>query len=95
VAHQLFHGAPKGQRTQRSLAQIDALRFKIVDFDQEDASRAGKIRATLAKSGAAIAPYDVLVAGQALARSLTLITHNVKQFEHVEGLLMEDWRAGA
>jgi len=95
VAHELFYGAYKGQRTGRSLAQIDALRFKIVEFDQEDARRAGEIRAALAKASAAIGPYDVLIAGQALARSLVLVTHNVKEFGRVEGLLVEDWQAGA
>ncbi len=94
VAHELFYGAYKGQRTAKSLAQIDALRFEIVEFDQEDARRAGEIRATLAKSGAFIGPYDVLIAGQALARSLTLITHNVKEFERIEPLRFEDWQAG-
>jgi len=93
VAHELFYGAYKGQRTAKSLAQIEALRFEIVEFDQEDARRAGEIRATLAKSGASIGPYDVLIAGQALARSLTLITHNVKEFARVESLRFEDWQA--
>jgi tRNA(fMet)-specific endonuclease VapC len=73
------------------LGQIDALRFEIVEFDQEDARRAGEIRAALAKAGAPIGPYDVLIAGQALARSLTLVTHNVREFGRVEGLVVEDW----
>jgi tRNA(fMet)-specific endonuclease VapC len=76
------------------LGQIDVLRFEIVEFDQEDARRAGEIRAVLAKAGAPIGAYDVLIAGQALARSLTLVTHNVREFGRVEGLVVEDWEAG-
>ncbi len=91
VAHELFYGAYKGQRTERSLAQIDGLRFEILEFDQEDARCAGEIRAGLAKSGAGIGPYDVLIAGQALARGLTLLTHNVREFGRVEGLKVQDW----
>ncbi len=94
VAHELFYGAYKGQRTAKSLDQIDALRFEIVEFDQEDARRAGEIRAALAKAGAPIGPYDVLIAGQALARSLTLVTYNLREFGRVEGLVVEDWEAG-
>jgi len=93
VAHELFCGAYGGKRSGKSLAQIDALCFEIVEFDQEDARRAGEIRATLAKSGASIGPYDVLIAGQALSRSLTLITNNVKEFALVESLQFEDWQA--
>ncbi len=94
VAHELFYGAYKGERTARSLAQIDALRFEIVPFDQEDARRAGEIRAELAKGGMVIGPYDVLIAGQALARSLVLVTHNVKEFARVHLLRFEDWQEG-
>jgi tRNA(fMet)-specific endonuclease VapC len=91
VAHELFCGAYKGQPTERSLAQIAGLRFEILEFDQEDARCAGEIRAGLAKSGAGIGPYDVLIAGQALARGLTLLTHNVREFGRVEGLKVQDW----
>jgi len=93
VAHELLYGAYKGQRTAKSLAQIDALRFGIVEFDQEDARRAGEVRAALATSGTLIGPYDVLIAGQALARSLTLVTHNVREFARVDSLRLEDWQA--
>ena len=42
--------------------------------------------------GTPIAPYDVLIAGQAMARKLILVTHNTQEFEHVPGLRFEDWR---
>ncbi|MFZ4768532.1 MAG: type II toxin-antitoxin system VapC family toxin, partial [Roseimicrobium sp.] len=38
-----------------------------------------------------IGPYDVLIAGQARARGLVLITRNTGEFARVPGLLMEDW----
>jgi len=52
---------------------------------------ASEIRAKLAAAGTPIGPYDVLIAGQALARALTLITHNSREFQRVPGLLLEDW----
>ncbi len=42
--------------------------------------------------GTPIGPYDVLIAGQALARGLVLVTHNVGEFSRVGGLLIEDWQ---
>ena len=70
---------------------IEALQFEVLDFSKFDAEASGKIRADLKKSGTPIGPYDVLIAGQAVARSLTLITNNISEFSRVEGLKYEDW----
>jgi tRNA(fMet)-specific endonuclease VapC len=91
VAHELFYGAYKGQRTPETLERIDALAFEVLEFDREDARVAGELRATLARAGTPIGPYDVLIAGQALARSLVLITHNCGEFQRVADLRIEDW----
>jgi tRNA(fMet)-specific endonuclease VapC len=91
VAHELYFGAYKGTRQAVNLAEIDALPFAVLDFDREDARRAGEIRATLASKGRSIGPYDVLIAGQASAKGLTLVTRNVREFERVEGLAVENW----
>ncbi|MEI7610517.1 MAG: type II toxin-antitoxin system VapC family toxin [Rhodospirillaceae bacterium] len=91
VAHELFYGAYKGQRTAGNLARVDALQFEVLDFDREDARQAGDLRARLAAAGTPIGPYDVLIAGQALARSMTLVTHNTREFQRVPGLCTEDW----
>jgi tRNA(fMet)-specific endonuclease VapC len=93
VAHELFYGAFKGQRVVENVAQVDSLRFQVLAFDKEDARRAGQIRAHLAAAALEIGPYDVLIAGQATARDLTLVTHNVREFGRVPGLRIEDWEA--
>ena len=36
-------------------------------------------------------PYDQMIAGHARSRGLTLVTNNVKEFERVEGLMLENW----
>jgi tRNA(fMet)-specific endonuclease VapC len=91
VAHELFYGAYKGQRTPENLARIEGLAFEVLEFDREDARAAGELRAKLALAGTPIGPYDVLIAGQAVARALILITHNRGEFQRVPGLQMEDW----
>lgn len=93
VAHELFYGAYKGQRTAYNLERIDALQFEVLEFNREDAQQSGAIRANLAAAGTPIGPYDVLIAGQALARSLTLITRNTREFRRVADLSVEDWEA--
>jgi tRNA(fMet)-specific endonuclease VapC len=91
VVHELFYGAFKSIRTARNVALVDALRFPIIDFDREDARQAGEIRAFLSARGIGIGPYDVLIAGQAVARNITLVTHNTEEFSRVPGLRIEDW----
>jgi tRNA(fMet)-specific endonuclease VapC len=91
VVHELFYGAFKSQRIEQNVELIDRLEFEVLDFDQEDAREAGEIRAVLALTGKPIGPYDVLIAGQAKARNLILITHNVKEFNRVAGLKIQDW----
>jgi len=91
VAHELFYGAFKSRRPTQNLALIDALEFVVLEFDKEDARRSGEIRAFLSAKGMPIGPYDVLIAGQAVARSLILVTHNTREFERVPALRIEDW----
>jgi tRNA(fMet)-specific endonuclease VapC len=91
VMYELFFGAYKSARTARNLSVVEALQLTVIDFDEEDAREAGKIRAYLAQKGRPIGPYDVLIAGQALRRGLVLVTANVKEFSRVPGLVCEDW----
>jgi tRNA(fMet)-specific endonuclease VapC len=96
VAHELYFGAYKSTKVSSNLETLRLLMadFPIIGFDQEDARTSGEIRATLAAKGESIGPYDVLIAGQAKARDLVLITNNVGEFERVNGLRVEDWTAG-
>jgi tRNA(fMet)-specific endonuclease VapC len=95
VIHELYYGAFRSQRVEQNVARVDALRFSVVEFDEEDARQAGQIRAQLASKGTPIGPYDVLIAGQARARELTLVTHNTSEFQRVPGLRVEDWKRPA
>jgi tRNA(fMet)-specific endonuclease VapC len=92
AAHELFYGAYKSQRRAQNLARIDGLQFVVLEFDQEDARQTGEVRAALAAAGTPIGPYDVLIAGQARARGLILVTHNTGEFSRVGGLDVEDWQ---
>jgi tRNA(fMet)-specific endonuclease VapC len=91
VAHELYYGAFLSARADANTAIVDALRFQVLDFDREDAREAGRLRAALARTGKTIGAYDVLIAGQAIARDLTLVTHNMREFGRVAGLRTEDW----
>ena len=93
VSHELYFGAYKSQKVSFNLETI-RLHFRdfvVLPFDEEDSRQAGEIRAELNESGSPIGPYDVLIAGQARARDLILISNNVREFERVPDLQLEDW----
>lgn len=92
--HELYYGAFRSSGEEANVALVDGLRFEIVEFDGEDSRHAGEIRAALATGGTPIGPFDVLIAGQARARELTLVTANVREFRRVDGLAVEDWSQG-
>ena len=93
VAHELYYGIWRSQKAADNLRRLRLLTADIpaLDFDANDAFVAGEVRATLAALGTPIGPYDVLIAGQAKARGLTVVTNNVREFGRVAGLSVEDW----
>jgi tRNA(fMet)-specific endonuclease VapC len=88
--------APRARATKHSRRALEiflSAGFDQPPFDIEDAREAGEIRAVLEASGQPIGPYDTLIAAQARRRRATLATLNVREFERVPGLRVEDWAA--
>ena len=91
VTYELYYGAFKSRYTDRNLGLLDRIAFEVVPFDAADARAAGAVRANLEAIGRPIGPLDTLIAGQALARGLVLVTANTQEFARVEGFNCEDW----
>lgn len=66
-------------------------RIRVLDFDQHAAEITGIIRAKLANSGTPIGPYDVMIAGHAMAVGCIMVTNNLREFSRVDGLQVENW----
>ncbi|MGX9726655.1 MAG: type II toxin-antitoxin system VapB family antitoxin [Candidatus Electronema sp. VV] len=66
--------------------------FEILNFDDADAEEFGRLRADLKSKGTIIGAYDMLIAAQALARNLILVTNNTGEFKRITGLKLEDWK---
>ena len=93
AVYELYYGAFKSRRVRLNLALLDRAGFEVLAFDMEDARVAGKVRSDLEAAGQTIGPYDLMIAGQALARGLVLVTANKREFDRVAGLKCEDWTA--
>jgi tRNA(fMet)-specific endonuclease VapC len=66
----------------------------VLEFTSDDALAYAEIRARLERAGAPIGPLDTLIAAQAVARKLTLVSNNLREFKRVVGLRLENWVAG-
>jgi tRNA(fMet)-specific endonuclease VapC len=94
VAFELWYGIAKSARIETNTQRLEMLLSSsaiALPFDNEDARASGSIRAALQAAGTPIGAYDYLIAGQALARRLTLVTANVSEFSRVKGLFWQDW----
>ena len=94
VAFELWYGVSKSSQPEANRQRLQAFiaaPVALLAFDDEDAQSAGAIRAALEVLGKPIGAYDVLIAGQALARKFTLVTANFKEFARVKGLAWQDW----
>ncbi len=95
TAAELHFGAQKSQRpghNRRALEQF-LLPLAVADFDENAAAAYGHVRAQLEKQGTPIGSLDTLIAAHALSLGLTLVTNNVREFERVPNLKVENWVA--
>ncbi len=90
---ELEYGVAKSQQQRRSEAALTKFfqPLNIVSLNGDGARKAAGIRAKLEKKGTPIGSYDLLIAGIALSHGLILVTNNVREFERVEGLAIENW----
>jgi tRNA(fMet)-specific endonuclease VapC len=94
AAFELWYGVGKSSQPKanaRRLAAFFAGPISLLSFDDADARVAGRLRAQLEAAGQPIGAYDLLIAGQALNRNLTLVTANVSEFGRVKGLVWQNW----
>lgn len=94
VHFELRYGAAKSARRTHNDARIATLLdspIAVVPFDDAAAAQAGQIRADLERQGAPIGPFDVLIAGHALAAGAILATNNSREFSRIAALPLQDW----
>ncbi len=93
VLYELEVGIAKSNNPAKRKKQLNALleQIHVIDFGIKEAKVSASIRATLEQKGTPIGPLDTLIAGCAKANNLTLVTHNIKEFERVDKLHVVDW----
>ncbi|MFN3881630.1 MAG: tRNA(fMet)-specific endonuclease VapC [Nitrincola lacisaponensis] len=90
---ELMHGAEKSARPEHNLRQVEDFvsRLEVLEYGTKAAAHYGDIRASLERQGTPIGVNDLHIAGHARSEGLTLITNNLKEFERVEALRLDNW----
>ena len=90
---ELLYGAARSQQPRKTRRNLDVLiaMIPILALPEGSAEHYGDIRATLADAGTPIGANDLWIASHARAADLTVVTNNIREFERVDGLKLENW----
>ena len=93
TAGELIFGAERSEQTEKNMAVLEGMfaRLDVLPVATQDAAHFGQLRAELITAGKPIGPYDMMIAGHARSLCLILVTNNVREFERVPGLRVENW----
>lgn len=90
---ELVHGAEKSSDPRRNLAVVEDFfsRLAVLPYGDKAAWHYGSIRADLEKIGKTIGVNDLHIAAHARSEGLMLVSNNLREFERVPGLLLDNW----
>jgi tRNA(fMet)-specific endonuclease VapC len=90
---ELMHGVEKSQYVSKNLRAVEDFcsRLEVLSYDENAASHYGEIRADLERKGKPIGVNDLHIAGHARSLGVILVSNNLKEFERVEGLRLQNW----
>ena len=86
-----YRAGPRSEELLRMIAREVPGKMWVLPFDEEAAEEYGRLSAHLEARGAPIGEADTQIAAIALANDLTVVTGNVRHFERVPGLTVENW----
>jgi predicted nucleic acid-binding protein len=92
---ELVYGAARKESAElvQRVRELVVSGLAVVAFDLPAAEVYGGVRAQLEREGRRLAEPDLRIAAIALSRDLTLVTGNVRHFQRVPGLRVENWLA--
>jgi len=90
---ELLHGVEKSAKPEHNLRQVEDFfsRLEVLEYNRKAAAHYGEIRADLERKGTIIGINDLHIAGHARSEGMVLVTNNLREFERVEGLRLDNW----
>lgn len=90
---ELYYGAYKSKKVDENLIIIEKLKqnMQVIHTSDEVDENYGRIKASLEYSGTPLDDSDMLIASITIANKGILVTNNIKHFNRVKGLTIENW----
>ena len=92
---ELEFGNANADSSYKERNQIALLEFLsimgIKQFDENAAKEYGLLKKDLKDKNYLIGPFDMLIGAHAKSLNMTLVTNNVKEFERIKDLKIENW----
>jgi len=93
VVGELYYGAFKSSIRGKELERVDRFVdiFPEVKPSKRSMRRFGEIKASLERKGVRLADADIIIGSIAIEEGLALVTGNVRHYNRIEGLAIENW----
>ena len=90
---ELYYGSEKSEHPKKAYAALESLIgvIPVLPLSPEMAKHYGRIRSYLEKKGKIIGNNDLWIAAHCLTLNVTLVTNNVREFQRVPKLRVENW----
>ena len=90
---ELRYGAEKSKRRDEALATLIRLNelIPVIEFNADVGAAYGSIRLHLERAGSPIGNNDLWIAAHAHSLGVTLVSNNMREFERVPNLTLENW----
>ena len=92
---ELLHGLHRADSTKRRLKRSAYVEkvielFPIYNFDTSIARIYAELWSELSRKGIQVGAHDLIIGSTALSLGFSVVTYNVRHFERIEGLKIED-----
>lgn len=90
---ELHYGAEKSARRADNLMAIEhfVARLDVLPFDTKAAVHYGQVRAELERAGTPCGSHDMQIGGHARSEGLIVVTNNLREFNRMPGVRVENW----
>ena len=90
---ELYYGAEKSARKLENVEAVEefASRLDVLAFSPKAARHYGQLRTDLERAGTPAGAHDTLIGAHARAEGLIVVTNNVREFERMPGIRVENW----
>lgn len=89
---ELIYGAEKSQKKDKNIKVVEDFADKISIMPIFESIRIyGREKARLKTKGTPISDFDLFIGATAIINDMTLVTRNIREFERMENIKIENW----